>query len=34
MITIKRLVWFFSLWLAGVTVLSIFAFIIRWGLGL
>ena len=34
LITIKRLAWFVGLWLAGVTVLSVLAFIIRWGLGL
>lgn len=32
--TVKRLAWFVGLWLAGVAVLGVFAWIIRWSLGL
>lgn len=32
--TLKQIVWFITLWLAGVAALGVFAFIIRWGLGL
>ena len=30
----RQIVWFIGLWLAGVAALGVFAFIIRWSLGL
>lgn len=32
--TLKQIVWFVALWLAGVATLGVFAWIIRWSLGL
>ena len=32
--TIRQIVWFVGLWMAGVAVLGVFAWIIRWSLGL
>ena len=31
---LKQIAWFVALWLAGVAALGVFAFIIRWSLGL